>query len=128
MVERRPQTIEIVDHVVELGPGAGTEGGEVVFEGTVEQLRSSGTRTGKSLALGVELKDDPRAPSGWLQVRGAKLFDRLVDSGASVIVVDHNLALVARADYVVDLVPGAGSAGGRVVAAGTVRQVVDTHE
>lgn len=128
MVEHRPQTIEIVDHVVELGPGAGTEGGEVVFEGTVEQLRSSGTRTGKSLALGVELKDDPRAPSGWLQLRGAKLFDRLVDSGASVIVVEHNLTLVARADYVVDLGPGAGSAGGRVVAAGTVRQVVDTYE
>lgn len=71
VVEHRPQTIEIADHVIELGPGAGTEGGQVVFEGTVAELRSAGTRTGDSLALGVELKDDPRTPTGWLEVRGA---------------------------------------------------------
>ena len=47
------------------------------------------------------------------------LFDRLVDNGATVIVVEHNLALVSRADYVIDLGPGGGSAGGRIVAAGT---------
>lgn len=56
------------------------------------------------------------------------LFNRLVDTGSTVIVVEHNLALVSRADYVIDLGPGAGSAGGRVVAEGTVREVVDTHE
>ena len=56
------------------------------------------------------------------------LFNRLVDTGSTVIVVEHNLASVSRADYVIDLGPGAGSAGGRVVAEGTVREVVDTHE
>ncbi|WP_442891898.1 ATP-binding cassette domain-containing protein [Corynebacterium sp. Marseille-Q4381] len=56
------------------------------------------------------------------------LFDRLVDGGASVIVVEHNLALVSRADYVIDLGPGAGSAGGHVVAAGTVRELVDNYK
>ncbi|WP_070474777.1 ATP-binding cassette domain-containing protein [Corynebacterium sp. HMSC05H05] len=60
--------------------------------------------------------------------RLVELFDRLVDSGATVIVVEHNLALVSRVDYVIDLGPGAGSAGGRVVDAGTVRQLVDRHE
>ena len=352
VVEHRPQTIEVADHVIELGPGAGTEGGQIVFEGTVDELREAGTRTGESLKLGVELKEDPREPVDWLQVRGAsennladidvdiptgvltavtgvagsgkssllralqdsalledavwvdqapisgsrrsnpatytgaldsirkafakasgepsslfspnsagacphckgagvvyvdlgvmqgvdvpcevcegkrfsdavlvhtlggkniaevlsmpadeaqpylkenkvnaaakmcghlidvglgyvtlgqplttlsggerqrlklaaslkktasayvldepttglhltdtarlvELFDRLVDSGATVIVVEHNLALVSRADYVIDLGPGAGSAGGRVVDAGTVRQLVDRHE
>lgn len=71
VVEHCPQTIEAADHVVELGPGAGTDGGEIIFEGTVEELRAAGTRTGESLKLGVELKDDPRTPAGWLEVRGA---------------------------------------------------------
>lgn len=56
-----------------------------------------------------------------------ELFDRLVDGDASVIVVEHNLAVIARADYIVDLGPGAGSAGGQVVACGTVRDVADKH-
>lgn len=59
--------------------------------------------------------------------RVVDLFDRLVDGGATVIVVEHNLALVARADYVIDLGPGAGSDGGRVVAAGTVQDLVAHH-
>ena len=49
VVEHKPETIAIADHVVDLGPGAGTEGGEVVFEGTVEGLRASGTLTGRHL-------------------------------------------------------------------------------
>mgnify|MGYP002715866845 CR=1 FL=1 len=71
VVEHRAQTIEAADHVVELGPGAGTAGGEIVFEGTVEKLRVAGTRTGESLKLGLELNDAPRTPAGWLEVRGA---------------------------------------------------------
>ena len=71
VVEHRPQTIEIADHVVELGPGAGTSGGEIVFEGSVSDLREAGTRTGDSLKLGVVLNDEPRTLTGWLNVRGA---------------------------------------------------------
>ena len=72
VVEHRPQTIEAADHVVELGPGAGTDGVEAVFEGSVDELREAGTRTGESLKLGVALNDDPRTPTGWLRVRGAR--------------------------------------------------------
>ena len=49
VVEHKPEVIAIADHVVDLGPGAGTAGGEVVFEGTVEELRASGTLTGRHL-------------------------------------------------------------------------------
>jgi excinuclease UvrABC ATPase subunit len=71
VVEHKPETIEIADHVVDLGPGAGTAGGEVVFEGTVDGLRASGTITGRHLDDRASLKPSVRAPSGKLQVRGA---------------------------------------------------------
>src|SRR4029078_13690979 len=59
------------DHVVDLGPGAGAAGGEVVFEGTVEGLRASGTLTGRHLDDRAALRPSVRAPSGALEVRGA---------------------------------------------------------
>ncbi|MEU9743345.1 excinuclease ABC subunit UvrA [Micromonospora chersina] len=71
VVEHKPETIAIADHVVDLGPGAGTAGGEVVFEGTVEGLRASGTRTGRHLDDRARLKPSVRTPSGRLEVRGA---------------------------------------------------------
>ncbi|MFG3303088.1 ATP-binding cassette domain-containing protein [Micromonospora chersina] len=71
VVEHKPETIAIADHVVDLGPGAGTAGGEVVFEGTVEGLRASGTRTGRHLDDRARLKPAVRTPSGRLEVRGA---------------------------------------------------------
>src|SRR3954462_3507427 len=71
VVEHKPETIAIADHVVDLGPGAGSGGGEVVFEGTVEALRRSGTLTGPHLDAGVSLKEALRQPSGALEVRGA---------------------------------------------------------
>ncbi|MGW4293131.1 ATP-binding cassette domain-containing protein [Micromonospora chersina] len=71
VVEHKPETIAIADHVVDLGPGAGTAGGEVVFEGTVEGLRASGTRTGRHLDDRAHLKPTVRTPSGQLEVRGA---------------------------------------------------------
>jgi excinuclease UvrABC ATPase subunit len=71
VVEHKPETIEIADHVVDLGPGAGTAGGEVVFEGTVEELRRSDTITGHHFDDRATLKDSVRQPSGALEVRGA---------------------------------------------------------
>jgi excinuclease UvrABC ATPase subunit len=71
VVEHKPETIAIADHVVDIGPGAGTAGGEVVFEGTVDGLRESGTITGKHLDDRASLKSGVRTPSGALEVRGA---------------------------------------------------------
>src|SRR5207344_694525 len=67
VVEHEPETIAIADHVVDLGPGAGTGGGEVVFEGTIEGLRASGTVTGKHLDDRASLKDEVRTATGALE-------------------------------------------------------------
>ena len=72
VVEHKPETIAIADHVIDLGPGAGTAGGEVVFEGTVDGLRSSGTLTGRHLSDRASLKSSVRKPSGVMKVRGAR--------------------------------------------------------
>src|SRR5439155_5925176 len=66
VVEHEPETIAIADHVVDLGPGAGTGGGTVCFEGSVERLRASGTLTGRHLDDRATLKKTPRAPAGTL--------------------------------------------------------------
>src|SRR6059058_1734756 len=71
VVEHKPETIAIADHVVDLGPRAGTEGGEVCYEGTVGGLRASDTVTGRHLDDRAKLKDTVRTSSGALEVRGA---------------------------------------------------------
>ena len=71
VVEHKPEAIAIADHVVDLGPGAGYEGGEVVYEGDLAGLRSSGTLTGKHFDDRATLRDEARTPSGALEVRGA---------------------------------------------------------
>ena len=71
MVEHKPEAIAIADHVVDLGPGAGSSGGEVVFEGTVEALRAADTLTGRHLDDKARLKDQVRTASGTLSVTGA---------------------------------------------------------
>ena len=71
VVEHKPEAIAIADHVVDLGPLAGTEGGQVVFEGSVEGLRASGTLTGRHLDDRASLKSSVRGPAGALEVRGA---------------------------------------------------------
>lgn len=71
VVEHKPETIAIADHVVDLGPRAGAAGGEIVFEGTVEQLRTSGTLTGRHLGDRVSVKPEVREPTGALEIRGA---------------------------------------------------------
>src|SRR5207253_8348278 len=69
VVEHEPETIAIADHVVDLGPGAGTAGGEVVFEGTVDGLRAGGTVTGRHLDDRAALRPSVRQPAGRLEVR-----------------------------------------------------------
>src|SRR5699024_8276484 len=71
VVEHKPETIAIADHAVDLGPLAGAKGGEVVFEGTAEELRSSDTLTGRHLDDRARLKETVREATGVLQTRGA---------------------------------------------------------
>ena len=71
VVEHKPEVMVIADHIVDLGPRAGSAGGEIVFEGTVEGLRASGTLTGRHLDDRAALKPAVRTPTGKLEVRGA---------------------------------------------------------
>ena len=75
VVEHKPEVIDIADHAIDLGPGAGTGGGQIVFEGTVEGLRASSTLTGRHLDDRAAVKPSVRAASGVLEVRGAKLHN-----------------------------------------------------
>jgi len=75
VVEHKPETIQIANHVVDLGPGAGSAGGQVCFTGTVDALRTSGTLTGRHLAHRVSLKTASRPPCGHIAIRGASLHN-----------------------------------------------------
>ena len=116
VVEHKPEMIAIAEHVVDLGPGAGSGGGEVVFEGTVEGLRASDTITGRHLDDRAELKPSVRTPSGKLEVRGAStnnLQDVDVDIPLGVLVVVTGVAGSGKSslDPRLGLGPGRGDLG-----------------
>jgi excinuclease UvrABC ATPase subunit len=109
VVEHKPETIAIGDHVVDLGPGAGSGGGEVVFEGTVDGLRTSGTLTGKHLDDRAALKPDVRTATGTLEVRGAatnNLQDVDVDIPLGVLVVITGVAGSGKSSLIQGSVSG----------------------
>ena len=95
VVEHKPETILIADHIVDLGPGAGTNGGEVTFTGTVEGLRASDTLTGRHLGYTASLKDAVREPAGALEISDAgshNLRDVDVDVPLGVLTVVTGVA------------------------------------
>jgi excinuclease UvrABC ATPase subunit len=122
VVEHKPEMIAIADHVVDLGPGAGTAGGEVVFEGTVEELRAGGTLTGRHLDHRVSLKPSVRPPTGALEVRGANtnnLVDVDVDIPLGVLVVLTGVAGSGKSSLIHGSV--AGRDGVVVIDQGAIR-------
>ena len=109
VVEHEPETVAIADHVIDLGPGAGTAGGSVCFEGTVDGLRASGTLTGRHLGDRDGLKSSVRTRSGVLEVRGASthnLQDVDVDIPLGVLVVVTGVAGSGKSSLIQGSVSG----------------------
>jgi excinuclease ABC A subunit len=122
VVEHKPETIAIADHVVDLGPGAGTEGGTVCFEGTVEDLRGSDTITGRHLDDRATLKDSARTSTGALEIRGAStnnLQDVDVDIPLGVLCVVTGVAGSGKSSLINGSV--AGRDGVVVIDQGAIR-------
>ncbi|RKS67887.1 excinuclease UvrABC ATPase subunit [Motilibacter peucedani] len=109
VVEHKPETIAIADTVVDLGPRAGAAGGQVVYQGTLEGLRASGTLTGRHLDDRATLKEATRTPTGVLEVRGAdrhNLNDVDVDIPLGVLVVVTGVAGSGKSSLITGSVSG----------------------
>ncbi|MFI6483234.1 ATP-binding cassette domain-containing protein [Nonomuraea sp. NPDC050663] len=109
VVEHKPEAIAIADHVVDIGPGAGTAGGTVCFEGDLDGLRSSGTVTGRHLDDRSALKEQVRTPKGKLEIRGAtrhNLQDVSVDIPLGVLCVVTGVAGSGKSSLIHGSIPG----------------------
>jgi excinuclease UvrABC ATPase subunit len=73
VVEHDPDVMRVADHLIDMGPEAGDAGGQVVFEGAFADLKHTDTLTGRYLDRSLPIKEDVRAPSGWLEIRDARI-------------------------------------------------------
>ncbi len=108
VVEHEPETIAIADHVIDIGPRAGTEGGTICYEGTVDGLRASTTITGRHLDDRTALKETLRTPTGRLPIRGAKTHNLQgvdVDIPLGVLVVVTGVAGSGKSSLVQGSIP-----------------------
>ncbi|WP_369266987.1 ATP-binding cassette domain-containing protein [Streptomyces harbinensis] len=120
VVEHKPETIAIADHVIDLGPGAGAAGGQLCYEGTVAGLRASGTVTGRHLEDRTALKEKVRTPTGALEIRGADTHNLRavdVDIPLGVLTVITGVAGSGKSSLVHGALPGQAEAAGQEVVA-----------
>ena len=129
VVEHKPETIAIADHVVDLGPGAGKAGGTICFEGSFAGLRTSGTLTGRHLDDRAALKKTVRKPTGKLKIRGAKTHNLRsvdVDVPLGVLVVVTGVAGSGKSSLIHGSIP-AGAGVCRSTRAGSTARVGATR-